>query len=1550
MIKEESRTIGQTTLLSLSSSLESRSGGKYGDLVEESILKKTRNELLRAFSYIYGSSPDFEKENRIIMVIRLMQLFGPSLLIGYENIWPKADLSSKATSVISVLFHLFPLNIRSTIYKYFVSFYIVLSILQFSIIVIASKIYRNSSKLPIAVSNGIAFYYVTFSEVLHPVALQLVFEKLSYYVFIQSGSISDYAFILVVVFLVILQSYIVISIASQGMVFRPTSLMGVSSNPPNLVFLITPMITSILAFGSLATKSLQIITIVFGIILYLFIHCSSFIYGGFIKPNVSGYLLATSTTSVFSLILFYLDYLIVIMSPFRIMFALCFIWIVSYFAWFYILNKQETSYLQFLDDFLEKSSDISMVKSPNVFLGIVNSGFRVAHPACINWSIFKQALDQWNDDISIWYAFAKFIAIYPEENQTLAWIFNSVVSQKLKGNAARSIKLQSISIAYARETNLTPTLKLKLNTISRQIQSSKHKLRYVWDVVIQGNTNEVENATKRFFEAIEKNEADFSHLMIQFPNNRFVSRAYHRFLHELLADYDRAKTIIEKTKKLSRGIIVSSDKAHEQGLNAFPNLPSALGISKNSEHIQQQASEISYNGQSDIEFDLEEKDQDIKDSIELSDQIENLVFPSIRRTFFVRLLEIILCFLGLYIAILFYFSFFVQDVLSPLPILQSLSSLRLYTYLITSISQRYFYESIGVFPLSSNRSDPLPVNLGSTYNLRDQLTYLLSKIISSIHSVGELRDFKIGDSYINDAKVFIFSPTINYSLYKSPSEIKYQMISIQGAVIDYVIQLRDIIEKDSTQFTEQMINTSIFLNTYVNIKSVADSVSSALSEMNKYLAETDSKYRKIWSYGLLSSIAFGLVVFFYTLYWQIDLIHINKNDIYLCLTSLPKNTVSNASESLRVVKNDLDKSSTTKDSDMSKQEENILKMFNNGGNHSSRSLSDSLFIIIGTILLVVLYISCAFFIYQQGNLECDTFYNSAPHIDYVSGTLSLALGGILNLNNLGAAMFGKHIAIFPISDIITRIRDRFSKSLTYYHFSRYGGESLQEIPFLGFINGLTRANSQSTCIDRRYISSDLQELAKCYRVDILYTLLLPIINHMIDQYEDNNVSLLIDDKLSAIWKAFQFPLYDAFFSPMFEDIIPTISNTANDLQTELNFVIISLLIVGVIVEVIVLLHISRIEKHMKSVLSLLQHCPISIILQTQKIISVLSGSIGLGTAESMKRDAHFFEKVFNGMPDSIIVVDSFGFIESTNNASQRMFCCGDLIGKRINEIIIKDQFDNPEILKFMEHESQLTIETNYNKQDGTKVHITITSVVVNDKNVISIRDITQILRYNSLILEERLKSDKILSSILPLSLVKRVQNGEKNISFSVQSASIIFIDIVEFTPWCGSLPASTVMLTLNDLFRRFDGLIGTYSQLTKIKCIGDCYMAAGGIFSEINNPADHAKQSVSFGLDALKAINELNKELNQNLRIRVGINTGGPIVAGVLGISKPTFEIFGPVINMAQQMEHHGIPNNIHISRSVYELIYGDVFIVKERGSVEIKGGSVLTYLVTGKQ
>ncbi|EAY09808.1 Adenylate and Guanylate cyclase catalytic domain containing protein [Trichomonas vaginalis G3] len=359
---------------------------------------------------------------------------------------------------------------------------------------------------------------------------------------------------------------------------------------------------------------------------------------------------------------------------------------------------------------------------------------------------------------------------------------------------------------------------------------------------------------------------------------------------------------------------------------------------------------------------------------------------------------------------------------------------------------------------------------------------------------------------------------------------------------------------------------------------------------------------------------------------------------------------------------------------------------------------------------------------------------------------------------------------------------------------------------------------------------------------------------------------------------------------------------------------------------------------------LLLFCPPRVVLSNSRIMDLIAGDYENKDADQSAKHLAYSNEVVNKLNDSIIVIqdDESNKIININTAFEETFNVKseDLIGKSAKEFFTNERFQG-------KVESATTTITNLQfEKDGNTVFMEFTPVVVNTTKIISGRDKTQNILHEQLIEEERKKSDTMLASILPASLVPRVQAGEKNISFSVQSVTVLFFDVVEFTPWCGSHDAQYVMRMLNIVFKEMDAITNAHKTMTKIKCIGDCYMAAGGIFDEVNQPQIHAREVVDFGCLAIKKLLEIDDKENENLKIRVGINTGGPIVAGVIGTEKPTFEILGPAINIAHEMEHHGVPMKVHISRPVYEFIYGGQFSIKERGEIEVKGGKMFTYLV----
>jgi class 3 adenylate cyclase len=227
-----------------------------------------------------------------------------------------------------------------------------------------------------------------------------------------------------------------------------------------------------------------------------------------------------------------------------------------------------------------------------------------------------------------------------------------------------------------------------------------------------------------------------------------------------------------------------------------------------------------------------------------------------------------------------------------------------------------------------------------------------------------------------------------------------------------------------------------------------------------------------------------------------------------------------------------------------------------------------------------------------------------------------------------------------------------------------------------------------------------------------------------------------------------------------------------------------------------------------------------------------------------------------------------------------------------------------------------------------------------------LRDEGQLMAQQAEVEAAKAEAERLLYQILPRTIVARLNAGEKDITFSVPLATVGFIDIVKFSEYAMNLTPQEIMANLSLLFSRFDQACAAHPLLMKIKLIGDVYMAAGGLFDEVQ-PQEHATQMLLFGLSALEAVEDVNEALGAALSVRIGVNTGGPIIAGVLGVERPTFDIIGDPINVAARLQSTGIPKKIQISSEVKSLVDQTDFVIKYRGEIDLKGkGNTKTYLV----
>jgi class 3 adenylate cyclase len=633
-----------------------------------------------------------------------------------------------------------------------------------------------------------------------------------------------------------------------------------------------------------------------------------------------------------------------------------------------------------------------------------------------------------------------------------------------------------------------------------------------------------------------------------------------------------------------------------------------------------------------------------------------------------------------------------------------------------------------------------------------------------------------------------------------------------------------------------------------------------------------------------------------------------------------------------------------------------MKVFVAGGSSGMSAILDQLVMIICVVVTASLFSVDMHLLRTLIVSETTTVTSSSPHMTYLLGAYAALLQAIGDM----FAMFWFDTPFANVDFDKRALVDHFEWLLERYNRwyvnVRFGNMTTELPPYPGYAQGSRDASDSIACTNKYKIPFSLSEATDCFAPDMVYGCMEAILEARVSVFKENSdqVSLADPTRTQTLFSLMVYPIYELLVYPMFDVIDGTVRQELSSGRSEMHPAMISLLVVAVIFECAAILQMLGMQAHMHRVLRLLLHCPPWVVLQTSKVMTILSGDFANRRRDESAKTAAFFRQVVMQMPDAILTIDASTFIvTSQNTAAERIFSAS-MIGVDIGEHLRSSQWSGPvaHILAVSGDSKPVTETLVYQKDETTSVNLETTVHTIQDSYVYVIRDVTATVRYNALIAVERAKSEQMLKSILPPSLVPRVEAGEKNISFAVASASIVFMDIVSFTPWCGSSTAERVMMTLNALFKKFDSNCARQSTMTRIKCIGDCYVAAGGVFSEMNQPTEHAKQVVQFGLDSIYSVHELNAELNEHLQIRVGVNTGGPIVAGVIGggPAKPTFEILGPSINVAQQMEHHGVPMQVHISRFVYELIYGDQFIVKERGTpIEVKGVAVVTYLVSEK-
>lgn len=208
---------------------------------------------------------------------------------------------------------------------------------------------------------------------------------------------------------------------------------------------------------------------------------------------------------------------------------------------------------------------------------------------------------------------------------------------------------------------------------------------------------------------------------------------------------------------------------------------------------------------------------------------------------------------------------------------------------------------------------------------------------------------------------------------------------------------------------------------------------------------------------------------------------------------------------------------------------------------------------------------------------------------------------------------------------------------------------------------------------------------------------------------------------------------------------------------------------------------------------------------------------------------------------------------------------------------------------------------------------------------------------------EQDRSEQLLLNILPAPIAHQLRHGRTTIAESQPAVTILFADIVGFTPLAEGIGPDLLVELLNDVFSAFDELADA-AGLEKIKTVGDAYMVAGG------TPAprpDHLAAVLDMALRMGDAAARVGARYGQVLQLRIGIDSG-PVVAGVIGRRKFSYDLWGDAVNTASRMESHGMPGRVHVTERVARAAQHH-FEFEPRGRIDVKGkGPMHTHFLIG--
>jgi PAS domain S-box-containing protein len=379
--------------------------------------------------------------------------------------------------------------------------------------------------------------------------------------------------------------------------------------------------------------------------------------------------------------------------------------------------------------------------------------------------------------------------------------------------------------------------------------------------------------------------------------------------------------------------------------------------------------------------------------------------------------------------------------------------------------------------------------------------------------------------------------------------------------------------------------------------------------------------------------------------------------------------------------------------------------------------------------------------------------------------------------------------------------------------------------------------------------------------------------------------------------------------------------------------------------------------------SLLLLVPLKVLNKIDSVKAFLDNdghSSAINAKQFVEEQERRTKAILEGCPDAIVVMNEAGVIETANAAAEQLLGRGpsEVVGNKVSQFMAPESargFDAAltDVVREARRGRRKAVTLGNNSElallakDGTSIQVLAsTSTAITSTGVTFaafFRDIRRIKEREAALEQERRRANMLLLNVLPKNVSEALTaTPGQIIAQRFDAVSVMFADIAGFTPLASGMEPLELVEMLNSVFGAWDKLCPVYG-VEKIKTIGDCFVAATGLPVE---SLHHAEQMVEFCIAMLEELAPINASRIEAgkpaITFRIGVHSGAGVVAGVIGLRKWAYEIWGDTVQMAAKLETAGVPNRIQVSAATRDLLK-DTFLFESRGKLQLGPGTCET-------